>query len=58
MTPTEEQLTAIANYKDIIDQHLPEIADGIAVTPQTLKGSIEDERRADQRTSTEDLGLL
>ena len=42
MTPTEEQLTALGNYKDIINQHLPEIADGIAVTPQTLKGWMED----------------
>jgi hypothetical protein len=41
MKPTEEQLTALGNYRDIIDQHLPEIAEGIRVPPQTLKGWME-----------------
>ena len=41
MEPTEEQLTALGNYRDIIDQHLPEIAEGIRVPPQTLKGWME-----------------
>ena len=41
MQPTEEQLTALGNYRDIIDQHLPEIAEGIEVPPQTLKGWME-----------------
>jgi len=31
MQPTEEQLTALGNYRDIIDQHLPEIAESIRV---------------------------
>jgi hypothetical protein len=41
MQPTEEQLTALGNYRDIIDQHLPEIAEGIGVPSQTLKGWVE-----------------
>jgi hypothetical protein len=41
MQPTEEQLTALGNYRDIIDQHLPEIAEGIGVPPKTLKGWME-----------------
>ena len=41
MQPTEEQLTALGNYRDIIDQHLPEIAEGIGVPAQTLKGWME-----------------
>jgi transcriptional regulator with XRE-family HTH domain len=41
MQPTEEQLTALGNYRDIIDQHLPEIAEDIGVTLQTLKGWME-----------------
>ena len=39
--PTEEQLTALGTYRDIIDQHLPEIAEGIRVPQQTLKGWME-----------------
>jgi hypothetical protein len=39
--PAEEQLTALGNYRDIIDQHLPEITGGIMVPPQTLKGWME-----------------
>jgi len=29
MKPTEEQLTALGNYRDVINQHLPEIAKGL-----------------------------
>ena len=43
MQPTEEQLTALGNYRDIIVQHLPEVADSIGVTPQTLQGWMKDE---------------
>ena len=42
MQPTEEQLTALGNYRDIINQHLSEIAEGIGVPSQTLKGWMED----------------
>jgi len=42
MQPTEEQLTTLGNYRDVINQHLPEIAEGIGVPSQTLKGWMED----------------
>ena len=42
MQPTEEQLTALGNYRDIINQHLSEIAEGIGVPSQTLKGWMQD----------------
>jgi DNA-binding transcriptional regulator YiaG len=41
MEPTEVQLTALGNYRDIIIQHVPEIADAIGVSPQTLTGWTE-----------------
>lgn len=41
MEPTEEQLTALGNYRDIIIQHVPEIAEAIGVSPQTLTGWTE-----------------
>ena len=41
MKPTEEQLTALGNYRDIILQHVPEIAEAIGVSPQTLTGWTE-----------------
>ena len=41
MQPTEEQLTALGTYRDIIDQHLPEIAERIRVPQQTFKGWME-----------------
>lgn len=43
MRPTEEQLTALGNYRDIVIQHLPEIADSIGVTSQTLQGWMKGE---------------
>ena len=55
MQPTEEQLTALGNYRDIIDQHLPEIAEGIRVPPQTLKGWMEGKG---EPTSDEAQGIL
>jgi transcriptional regulator with XRE-family HTH domain len=41
MKPTEEQLSALGNYRDIILQHVPEIAEAIGVSPQTLTGWTE-----------------
>jgi hypothetical protein len=41
MKPTEEQLTALGNYRDIILHHVPEIAEAIGVSPQTLTGWTE-----------------
>jgi hypothetical protein len=42
MEPTEEQLTALGNYRDIIIQHASKIADAIGVSPETLTGWTED----------------
>ena len=41
MKPTEEQLTALGNYRDIILQHVPQIAEAIGVSAQTLTGWTE-----------------
>jgi hypothetical protein len=41
MKPTKEQLTALGNYRDIIIQHVPKIAEAIGVSPQTLTGWTE-----------------
>jgi transcriptional regulator with XRE-family HTH domain len=38
MKPTEEQLTALGNYRDIIIQQASKIAEAIGVSPQTLTG--------------------
>ena len=41
MKPTKEQLTALGNYREIIIQHIPKIAEAIGVSPQTLTGWTE-----------------
>jgi DNA-binding transcriptional regulator YiaG len=41
MQPSENQLTALGNYRDIILQHVPEIAESIGVSVQTLRGWLE-----------------
>ena len=41
MRPTEEQLTALGNYRDIIIQHASKVAEAIGVSPQTLTGWTE-----------------
>ena len=38
---TKEQLAALGNYRDIIIRHVPEIAEAIGVSPQTLTGWTE-----------------
>jgi hypothetical protein len=38
MEPTEEQLTALGNYRDIIIQHASKVAEAIGVSPDTLMG--------------------
>ena len=45
MRPTEEQLTALGNYRDFIIQHVPEIAEAIGVSPRTLTGWTEGQGR-------------
>jgi transcriptional regulator with XRE-family HTH domain len=41
MQPTEVQLTALGNYRDIIIQHASKVAEAIGVSPQTLTGWTE-----------------
>lgn len=41
MQPTEEQLAALGNYRDIIIQHASKVAEAIGVSPQTLTGWTE-----------------
>ena len=41
MQVTDDQLTALGNYRDIIFQHIPEIAETIGVSVQTLQGWME-----------------
>ena len=41
MEPTEEQLTALGNYRDIIIQHASKVAEALGVSPDTLKGWTE-----------------
>jgi hypothetical protein len=41
MKPTEEQLTALGNYRDIIIQQGPKVAEAIGVSQQTLAGWME-----------------
>ena len=41
MQATDDQLTALGNYRDIIFQHIPEIAETIGVPVQTLRGWLE-----------------
>ena len=41
MKPTEEQLTALGNYRDIIIQQTSKVAEAIGVPHQTLTGWME-----------------
>jgi DNA-binding transcriptional regulator YiaG len=41
MQATQEQITALGSYRDIIVQNVPKIADGIGVSPQRLQGWTE-----------------
>ena len=41
MQPTEDQLVALGNYRDIIIQHASKVAEAIGVSPQTLTGWTE-----------------
>jgi hypothetical protein len=38
MQPTEEQFTALGNYRDIITQHASEIAEALGVPLDTSRG--------------------
>ena len=41
MQATQNQITTLGFYRDIIVQNVPKIADGIGVSPQTLQGWTE-----------------
>ncbi|MGA8657775.1 MAG: helix-turn-helix transcriptional regulator [Chthoniobacterales bacterium] len=41
MEPTKRQVSALDNYIDIIEKHLPEIAEAVGVSVQTLQGWTE-----------------
>lgn len=41
MQPTEEQLAALGNYRDIIVQQASNVAEAIGVSQQTLAGWME-----------------
>ena len=41
MQPTEEQLTALGNYRDIIIHNATKVAEAIGVSPDTLTGWTE-----------------
>jgi transcriptional regulator with XRE-family HTH domain len=41
MKPTEEQLTALGNYRDIIIQQASKVAEAVGVSQQTLTGWTE-----------------
>jgi hypothetical protein len=43
MKPTEEQLNALGNYRDIIIQQSSKVAEAIGVSQQTLAGWMEGE---------------
>jgi transcriptional regulator with XRE-family HTH domain len=58
MEPTEVQLTALGNYRDIIIQHVPEIADAIGVSPQTLTGWTEGKGDPTSEQAEKILGFL
>jgi transcriptional regulator with XRE-family HTH domain len=41
MEPTDEQFTALGNYRDIITQNASKVADALGISPQTLMGWTE-----------------
>jgi hypothetical protein len=41
MEPTEQQLTALGNYRDIITQNASKVAQALGISPQTLTGWTE-----------------
>ena len=58
MKPTKEQLTALGNYRDIIMQHVPKIAEAIGVSPQTLTGWMEGQGEPTSDQASEILEFL
>ena len=58
MQPSEEQFTALGNYRDIIFQHIPEIAETIGVSVPTLKGWLEGKGEPTGEQAAEILNFL
>jgi len=58
MQPTEDQFDALDNYRDIILQHIPEIAETIGVPVKTLKGWSEGEGEPTSEQAAEILDFL
>ena len=58
MKPTEEQLTALGNYRDIIIQQSSKVAEAIGVTPQTLIGWTQGEGEPTSEQAADILNFL
>ncbi|HWY78082.1 MAG TPA: helix-turn-helix transcriptional regulator [Verrucomicrobiae bacterium] len=58
MQPTEEQLTALGNYRDIIIQQGPKVAVAIGVSQQTLTGWMEGDGEPTSEQAAEILEFL
>jgi hypothetical protein len=58
MEPTEEQLAALGNYRDIIIQNASRIAEAIGVSPETLIGWTEGKGEATSEQASKILEFL
>jgi transcriptional regulator with XRE-family HTH domain len=58
MEPTEEQLTALGNYRDIIVQQAAKVADALGVTQQTLTGWMQGTGEPTSEQAAEILNFL
>jgi len=58
MEPTEEQLTALGNYRDIIIQQASKIAEAIGVSQQTLTGWTQGEGEPTSEQAADILNFL
>jgi transcriptional regulator with XRE-family HTH domain len=58
MQPTEEQLTALGNYRDIIIQQSSKVAEAIGVSPQTLIGWTQGEGEPTSEQAADILNFL
>jgi hypothetical protein len=58
MRPSEEQLTALGNYRDIIIQQGAKVATAIGVSHQTLTGWMEGDGEPTSEQAAEILAFL
>jgi transcriptional regulator with XRE-family HTH domain len=58
MQPTEEQLTALGNYRDIIIQQSSKVAEAIGVSQQTLTGWTQGEGEPTSEQAADILNFL